>query len=190
MWQTNVVSQKRHCKTSSFPVEHNLRELPKATLNSKRNLRYTRILDILANICQRISMRNTQKRRDNFKRFQGLKITHKSGQNLTFSESKDLKWNGQYPLLISIVRPSMRKCAKVMDFSVPRPLSRPTVLVKMKNVPKRKQRMSLYANIFWICMCVFSRALLTSPPHTHKQEKIQCLCKIPFGWPPKSPIIR
>ena len=165
MWQTNVVSQKRHCKTSSFPVEHNLRELPKATLNSKRNLRYTRILDILANICQRISMRNTQKRRDNFKRFQGLKITHKSGQDLTFSESKYLmQWT--ISTFNFLVRPSMRKCAKVMDFSVPRPLSRPTVLVKMKNVPKRKQRMSLYANIFWICMCVFSRALLTSPPHT------------------------
>ena len=185
MWQTNIVSQKRYCKTSSFPVERNLRELPKATLNSKRNLRYTRILDILANICQRISMRNTQKRRDNFKRFQGLKITHKSGQDLTFLKASI--WNEMDNIHSQFLSEAIYE--EVVDFSVPRPFSCPTVLVKMRNAPKRKQRMSLYANIFWICVCVFSRALLTSPP-THKQEKIQCLCTIPYGWPPKSPIIR
>ena len=76
-----------------------------------------------------------------------------------------------------LVRPSMRKCAKVVDFSVPRPFSCPTVLVKMRNAPKRKQRMSLYANIFWICVCVLSRILLTSPPHTQTGKKSNAYAK-------------
>ena len=61
--------------------------------------------------------------------------------------------------------------SKVMDFSGPHPLSRPTVLVKMKNVAKRKQRMSLN---MYVCFlpCTFDL-----PPHTQTGKKSNAYAK-------------